>query len=460
MDALTLGRLIRRLVLTSLSTPLVTGAVGCGTGTPDPATFSPPQCVSEGRLHVAGLMPAVPVDYVALREDSSITGTGPAVISESGTPCATARDMSTCRSKLAALPGQPGFHGCVDHACPHTLAMTQGDSVQAISDAAGVAGFLAPVDAPQEAVLIAYASGYDLSCSDRERGGVRPAPDGDGYEVLASRMTKDCAPIEITGYHLKVSKAGAVSVLSQRVLSTSSACVGRRPAGLVEPAPEACLAEDLATELAENPVAGCDAPGLVAVGEYFAAAARLEAASITAFEVLRAELLAHGAPAELLAAASEAAADEVRHAERTAALAARYGARCAEPRVEPRPPRPLLELAIENAVEGCVRETFGALLGAYQAAAAADPEVAAAMAGIAEDEARHAALAWRLAAWLEPQLDAGGLAAVRAARAEAVATLRRELAAPVPPELERLAGVPGPERALGLLTQLARELWV
>ena len=262
MDALTLRRLIRRLVLTSLATPLATAAVGCDTGAPDPATFSPPQCVSEGRLHVAGLMPAAPVDYVALREDSSITGTGPTVVSESGTQCATARDRSSCLSKLAALPGQPGFHGCVDHACPHTLATTAADSVQAISDAAGVTSFLAPVDAPQEAVLIAYASGYDLSCSDRERGGVRPAPDGDGYEVLASRMTKDCAPIEITGYHLKVSKAGAVSVLSQRVLSTSSACVGRRPAGLIEPAPEACLATELATELAEHPVAGCSAPGL------------------------------------------------------------------------------------------------------------------------------------------------------------------------------------------------------
>ena len=129
-------------------------------------------------------------------------------------------------------------------------------------------------------------------------------------------------------------------------------------------------------------------------------------------------------------------------------------------RVAPWRARPLDEIALENAVEGCVRETFGALLGAYQAASAADPEVAAAMAGIAEDEARHAALAWRLAAWLEPRLDAGGLAAVRAARAEAVATLRRELADPIPPELERLAGVPGPARALTLLAGLARELWV
>jgi hypothetical protein len=455
MDALTLGRLIRRLVLTSLSTPLVTGAIGCSPGGPDPATFSPPQCVSPGRLHAAGLMPATPVDYVALREDSSISGTGPVVVSEDGSKCATARDMSTCQSKLAALPGQPGFHGCVDHACPHTLATTQADDVRVLSDAAGVAAFLAPVDAPQEAVLIAYASGYDISCTELESGGVRPATDGDGYEVLASRMTKDCAPIEITGYHLKVNKAGAITVLSQRVLSTSSACVGRRPAGLVAAAP------------GERAAGGADpgkgngrsavAPGLVAVGEYFAAAARLEAASVTAFEGLRAELLAHGAPAELLAAA---AADEVRHAERTAALAARYGASVPAPQVEPRPTRPLLDLAIENAVEGCVRETFGALVGAYQAAAATDPEVAAAMAGIAEDAARHAALAWQLAAWLEPQLDRDGLAAVRAARSAAVLALREELAAPVPPELERLAGVPGPGRALGLLSELARELWV
>lgn len=51
----------------------------------------------------------------------------------------------------------------------------------------------------------------------------------------------------------------------------------------------------------------------------------------------------------------------------TRRLAARYGATAPRPRVERAPVRSLEDIAVENAVEGCVRETFGALVGAWQA---------------------------------------------------------------------------------------------
>lgn len=454
MDVLTLRRLIRRLVVASLAVPLaapVLLSAGCGTsGGPDPSLFSAPSCDASSRLQVTGLMPPMPLDYIALRENGF--DMGPArILSETGSKCATARDKTTCLSKLEALPATPGFNSCIDHPCEHTLATTQADEVAAARDAAGVVAVLAPIDAPQEAVLVAYANDYDVNCTDRAAGGVRPAPDGDGYEVLASRITKDCAPVETTGYHLKVSKTGTVTVLSQRILSTSSACIGRRPAGLCSPA--SVRADEQGGE-------DCTHSGHVAIGEYFAAAARLEAASVTAFQVLRDELAAHGAPAALLVAAAQAAEDEVRHARVTAALAARYGATAEAPRVDPAALRSLEAIAIENAVEGCVRETYGALVGAFQAAAATDPEVARAMAGIAEDEARHAALAWQIAAWAEPQLSDAGRARVRTAQQDAVAALRAELATPVEPSLQALAGVPGSAHALALLEGMAQELWV
>jgi hypothetical protein len=63
--------------------------------------------------------------------------------------------------------------------------------------------------------------------------------------------------------------------------------------------------------------------------------------------------------------------------------------------VAPAPPaRSLEELAVENAVEGCVRETYGALTAIWQARTAKDPSVAAAVRRIARDETRHAALSW------------------------------------------------------------------
>ena len=62
-------------------------------------------------------------------------------------------------------------------------------------------------------------------------------------------------------------------------------------------------------------------------------------------------------------------------------------------RTRSRAPRRPVEIARENAEEGCVRETFGALLAAHQAAYACDPEVREVMTRIAGDELRHAALA-------------------------------------------------------------------
>ena len=60
------------------------------------------------------------------------------------------------------------------------------------------------------------------------------------------------------------------------------------------------------------------------------------------------------------------------------------------PRVEALPTRALGVVAIENAVEGCVRETFGALIASWQAEHARDPGIKRLMRSIARDETRHA----------------------------------------------------------------------
>ncbi|MDB4947126.1 MAG: putative lipoprotein [Labilithrix sp.] len=135
------------------------------------------------------------------------------------------------------------------------------------------------------------------------------------------------------------------------------------------------------------------------LGAYFAQAARLEAASVTAFLRLERELESLGAPRELCASAREAARDEARHTRAMARLARRHGGRYERPVVADVPVRSLLAVAEENVVEGCARETFSALLAAYQAEHAEDPDVARVMRGIADDEARHAALSWAIARW-------------------------------------------------------------
>lgn len=197
---------------------------------------------------------------------------------------------------------------------------------------------------------------------------------------------------------------------------------GRRPAELQLPA---CEVED-------------------EIGALFAAATQLEAASVDAFAILAAELRAHGAPPSLIAGAERARKDEVRHARMTAALARRFSACAAPPIVTRREVRSLLQIALENAVEGCVREAYGAFLASWQAAAASDEFVRKVMRRIAPDEVRHAELAFAIDDWILPQLSAAEQRLVAAARARAARELLGELAAPPSVSLQITAGLPPP----------------
>jgi rubrerythrin len=106
-----------------------------------------------------------------------------------------------------------------------------------------------------------------------------------------------------------------------------------------------------------------------------------------------------------------------------------------------------------------VRETFGALQATYQAETAADPRVRRVMAQIAEDETRHAQLAWEIHAWLEPRLSDGQRAQVRAARVEALASLAADLDAGLSRDEYAALGDPTPEVSADLLRNMSRALY-
>jgi hypothetical protein len=160
-----------------------------------------------------------------------------------------------------------------------------------------------------------------------------------------------------------------------------------------------------------------------AAGGYLARMAQLEAASVDAFDALHADLARLGAPSALLSAVRAAARDEVRHARMVGSLATRFGAGPCAVSVPPAAPRSAEELALENAAEGCVKEAFGAAITAVQAERARDPRVRGAMRAIARDELGHAALAWRVARWLESKLDTAARGRVAGARLEALRAL-------------------------------------
>ncbi len=120
--------------------------------------------------------------------------------------------------------------------------------------------------------------------------------------------------------------------------------------------------------------------------------------------------------------------------------------------------RSLLEIAIDNAQEGCVRETFGALLATYQAASAEHSGVQRVMAQIAEDETRHAMLSWKLKVWLAPLLSEREQAQVAEAELAARAELASELEVEQPEALRRALGLPSRDVAVSLFRRLSRAL--
>ena len=212
---------------------------------------------------------------------------------------------------------------------------------------------------------------------------------------------------------------------------------GRRPARLI--AERACRART--------------------VGEVLARAAYLEAASVTAFVDLATQVAAHGAPRALVRALRRAARDEVRHARTMEALARARGARVAAVQLADVGPRSLLAIALENAREGCVRETWGAACAVTQSTRATDLEVRKAMQTIARDELRHAALSWELAEWLASRLAPQEQARVDEERARAIEELEGELRDEPAENWRAELGLPTRAEAGEILRGMQAKIW-
>lgn len=277
-------------------------------------------------------------------------------------------------------------------------------------------------------------------------GGVPPVGNGLPLDVCASACKSSGGrrevPKTIYGCSVAVVSDGGISAVDcDETMSMCSGIIpgGRPPLGL-------------------RPRRAIDARDLV--GAFFAAMAHVEAAAVDGFEELARALAAHGAPAALIEAARDAAADEARHARVAAAFARRFGAVALPPVEIDAVPAPSLEtLALANAREGCVLETYGAVVTQWQSRTARDRAVRRAFVNIATDELRHAELAFAVARWLHPRLDDLGRRRVRDARRAAAAELARDTERPTPPRLVAAVGLPASDAARGLVADLRARFW-
>ncbi|MCA9715887.1 MAG: ferritin-like domain-containing protein [Myxococcales bacterium] len=150
----------------------------------------------------------------------------------------------------------------------------------------------------------------------------------------------------------------------------------------------------------------------------------MEHASVAAFSRFIMQLMAVAAPAWLVDESTQAIDDEINHARLCFGLGDRYAGDAMGPgelNIDDllEEPCTLAEVAAATVREGCVAETIAALLVRDALARARDPEVVRALTTIAEDEARHATLAWRFVQWALAEGDEATREATRAAVREA-----------------------------------------
>jgi hypothetical protein len=166
-------------------------------------------------------------------------------------------------------------------------------------------------------------------------------------------------------------------------------------------------------------LSGLDRATRAALADAWGQEALFEHASIASFARFVMQLLALGAPADLVLAAQRALVEEHAHARTCFGLASAYAGVALAPGALP------IEGGLDEsggataiveslAREGCVAETVAALQARRACDEARDPVVKAALEAIAAEETEHAALAWRALAWaLERGSDAMRAAVAR-----------------------------------------------
>ena len=140
------------------------------------------------------------------------------------------------------------------------------------------------------------------------------------------------------------------------------------------------------------------------VGTHWLVAATMEHASVASFAMFTMDLMALGAPSEMIEQAVQAQQDEVNHAKACFTLASQY-------LDAPHGPGPLClsgvtvgthtleEVLVQTLRDGCINETLAAAEARWLLARVQDVALREILSTIAEEEAAHAALAWRFVRW-------------------------------------------------------------
>lgn len=436
------------------------GGIGCydseGVDTGDDALT---EIVCEGDYFYVekALHEALELGYLARQNDEFSDAERQELINswthEEGEPCADASDEEACLEAFDEVPREGGFESSFASVdlegerhevyTSHRFYYTRGDTVGVIRTMEELLELIVPVDHAKAAAALIVLSEEtkDLGMPECDIPSARYLPEG---ILVRIRATGPCdRPYTDKEHLVLVRPEGGLEHLEERVLGEipATCVVGRMTDGVVI----AC---------------GSGAPlGKLSVADHLAEMAALEAAAVHAFRRLAEEMRALGAPESMIERAYDAADDEVRHAVMVGLEAKRRGKAPRAIEVGPMPIREALEIALENAREGMVRETYGALAAHYHALAATDPRLARLFERLAEDETRHAALSLEFGEFLEAKLSDEERRLVDEARHESLRQLDEELKVALADEVHDELGWPRPDAARSMLHEAFPAIW-
>jgi hypothetical protein len=193
-------------------------------------------------------------------------------------------------------------------------------------------------------------------------------------------------------------------------------------------------------------------------GAWYARAAANEAGSVRSFRALARELRGSPIGSRFSDRLRRAARDEIRHARVMRAEALRRGAEPVRHDFAPGGARSLFEIALENAREGCVAETWAALVAHVQAQRAPTARARRQFRRIAADETRHAELAWDLHRHLSDALDEPERETLAAGLSQFIDALAAGTALASCVERVSQVGLPGPDLERALRARLSAVL--
>ena len=295
-------------------------------------------------------------------------------------------------------------------AAPDTDTDADADTGLADSDLVGVVDCPAEIDVDQLGTSPHDEGGYTLSCTDTytTRAACLTGCDASCQRELGEAFTEQ---LDTATYQMSTFVCGPVWVdRSCCVVADVEFAVVGRP---LQVGAEARVAPAVGRHgwVAATPVGVPSDERRAEVALAWTRLGLAEHASVAAFARVTLELLALGAPADLVADAARAMSDEIAHARACFGIASAWtGAPVGPGPLDTRgivPAHSAEAVLIDTLASGCVAETIASAEAAVAASLCEDPALARILREIADDEARHAALAWRIARWIvstQPEL--------------------------------------------------------